>query len=185
MDGGDHWGLLETSTDSWLYDIWFSSPGYGWVAGSGGTLMYTDDGGSSWHNILFTNEDLFALSFTDDDNGWVVGNSGNILHTGNGGAAGTVPWGHQAAADAGPLYLYPNPFSVQVSIEIPTSAHGQVVLKVYDRVGREYFAQSMVKDQEGSFTFILPTENFTDGLYHFVLFTAKGKYTAKAMRMGK
>lgn len=59
---------------------------HGWVAGRGGGLMRTDDGGATWTAApTGTNTTLTDLHFIDPLNGWLVGYHGTILKTNNGG----------------------------------------------------------------------------------------------------
>ena len=69
-----------------LLAISFVNTMRGWVVGSGGTIMRTDNGGASWtaQNSGVTAE-LVDVFFLNPDKGWIVGESGTILHTTNGG----------------------------------------------------------------------------------------------------
>ena len=69
-----------------LLAISFVNTMRGWVVGSGGTIMRTDNGGASWtaqnSGVTVTLVDVF---FLNTDKGWIVGESGTVLHTTNGG----------------------------------------------------------------------------------------------------
>jgi photosystem II stability/assembly factor-like uncharacterized protein len=59
----------------------------GWVAGRGGGMMRTQDGGATWTPFATgTNTALTNLHFTDPLNGWLVGFHGTILKTTDGGS---------------------------------------------------------------------------------------------------
>ncbi|MBU8934723.1 MAG: hypothetical protein KOO62_12060 [candidate division Zixibacteria bacterium] len=58
----------------------------GWLAGLGGIILRTDDGGDSWHMLnSVTEADIWDVDFMDTDTGWAVGDNGKILRTGDGG----------------------------------------------------------------------------------------------------
>ena len=60
----------------------------GFVVGSGGEILRTDDGGATWvPQTSNTTEVLREVKFpVDDQTGYVVGDTGTILKTINGGA---------------------------------------------------------------------------------------------------
>jgi len=66
--------------------IVFISQTNGWITGSGGTILHTADGGTTWDfQETGVNETLNAVHFTDDGNGWACGEKGTILSTANNG----------------------------------------------------------------------------------------------------
>lgn len=66
----------------------FSSQNNGLIVGGGGTAIYTEDGGNSWNNAIFTqksNGKLNSVFFINSKIGWTVGAAGKIFTTNNGG----------------------------------------------------------------------------------------------------
>ena len=58
---------------AWLHAVYFLNQNTGWVAGSNGTLLFTNDGGRSWHKMRRPTEDaLRDVYFSDEQNGWLV-----------------------------------------------------------------------------------------------------------------
>lgn len=58
----------------------------GWVAGSHGAILHTEDGGVTWlTQSSGTTERLNAVQFITKDKGWAIGNRGVILNTIDGG----------------------------------------------------------------------------------------------------
>src|SRR3954469_20847345 len=56
-----------------LVAVYFTSDRTGWVAGDGGFLASTNDGGSTWAKYpLNTSEDINEIYFRNDDNGYLV-----------------------------------------------------------------------------------------------------------------
>ena len=58
---------------AWLHSVHFIDQDRGWVAGSGGTLLKTTDGGANWTRIsTFTKDTLRDVYFVDEKNGWLL-----------------------------------------------------------------------------------------------------------------
>jgi photosystem II stability/assembly factor-like uncharacterized protein len=56
-----------------LVAVFFTSPDKGWIAGDGGFLAQTADGGRTWSKYpLNTSEDINEIYFRNDDNGYLV-----------------------------------------------------------------------------------------------------------------
>ena len=86
-NGGSTWIPLSIDANGEsLVAISFVNTMRGWVVGSGGTIMRTDNGGAAWtaqnSGVTVTLVDVF---FLNTDKGWIVGESGTVLHTTNGG----------------------------------------------------------------------------------------------------
>ena len=87
-------------TSNTLLAVKFINTQKGWVAGTSGTLLYTQDGGINWRlQESGTQQDLRGIAFVNEQIGWVVGNGGTILSTKNGGQN----WESQESA-VGPLH---------------------------------------------------------------------------------
>lgn len=90
------WSRQESGTLAWLHSIFFVSENKGWIGGSGGTLLVTDDGGASWKPAAkFTGDAVRDIYFSDENNGWLLcersvyfpgaGPPSYLLHTTDGG----------------------------------------------------------------------------------------------------
>ena len=67
------WTRQQSGTMAWLHAVYFLNQNTGWVAGSNGTLLFTSDGGRSWHKMRRPTEDaLRDVYFSDEQNGWLV-----------------------------------------------------------------------------------------------------------------
>lgn len=91
------WVKHESNSLAWFYDVYFLTEQKGWIAGSGGTLLTTIDGGKTWKKETnFTSDTIRGVYFTDENNGWLLcerdiyslGSSAPsyLLKTSNGGA---------------------------------------------------------------------------------------------------
>eukprot|EP00240_Pyramimonas_obovata_P011681 CAMPEP_0118951740 /NCGR_PEP_ID=MMETSP1169-20130426/53636_1 /TAXON_ID=36882 /ORGANISM="Pyramimonas obovata, Strain CCMP722" /LENGTH=145 /DNA_ID=CAMNT_0006898853 /DNA_START=292 /DNA_END=726 /DNA_ORIENTATION=- len=76
-----------------LYDVSFHDDTHGWAAGGQGTIMRTQDGGTSWVALNIGNwsyATFHGISFASETIGWAVGNIGTILRTSNRGDTWTA-----------------------------------------------------------------------------------------------
>jgi photosystem II stability/assembly factor-like uncharacterized protein len=71
--GASVWTAQESGTLAWLYAIRFTSDQNGLIAGSSGTLLFTNDGGRNWRAAAKpTNDNIRDIHFTGDPIGWLL-----------------------------------------------------------------------------------------------------------------
>jgi len=92
-DGGETWQFqpfpdgLPNATR--LYSIFFIDSQTGWATGSGGAIIHTSDGGTSWNiQDSGTTNPLEDIFFIDELTGWAAGNN-RLLKTTDGGTTWT------------------------------------------------------------------------------------------------
>jgi photosystem II stability/assembly factor-like uncharacterized protein len=67
------WTRQPSGTMSWLRGVFFLDQNRGWVAGSGGTLLETSDGGQTWRRLnTLTKDNLRDVYFANQKIGWLV-----------------------------------------------------------------------------------------------------------------
>ena len=67
------WTRQPSGTMAWLRSVYFLDQNRGWVAGSGGTLLQTTDGGETWKRLLaLTRDNLHDVYFADENVGWLI-----------------------------------------------------------------------------------------------------------------
>ena len=72
-------------TEALLMGLYFHTPRFGWVVGSGGTILKTVDGGKNWKKVgSGTTESLMSVFFYDEQHGWAVGANGTIRRSQDG-----------------------------------------------------------------------------------------------------
>jgi len=137
-DAGATWTLADTaSTD--LYDVKFNSAGtIGYAVGASYCLK-TTNGGTTWTNVLDTTvthkSTLYSCAIDPAGNVW-VGSTNSTMYT-------NAPLTSvQDASPEQPLSFrleqnYPNPFNPGTAISYQLSSVSNVVLKVFDVLGRE------------------------------------------------
>ena len=77
------WTKQNSGTLAWLRSIYFSDQNKGWVVGSKGTYLTTDDGGKNWkQDKTITKDDIRDIYFSDEKYGWLLCER-NIYSLGN------------------------------------------------------------------------------------------------------
>lgn len=67
------WTRQPSGTMALLRSVYFLDQNRGWVAGSGGTLLQTTDGGETWKRLLaLTRDTLHDVYFADENVGWLI-----------------------------------------------------------------------------------------------------------------
>jgi len=67
------WVKQNANTFAWLHDVYFLNEKTGWIAGSGGTLLTTSDGGKTWKKQTgITKDTIRQVYFSDEFNGWLL-----------------------------------------------------------------------------------------------------------------
>ncbi len=103
---GAEWRYINSPTVEYLLDIDSVSAERGLAAGTGGTLLRTNDRGRTWKRIATAPPgDLLGLEFTSASEGWVLANeqvamSGSVRRTTDGGAT----WAAQTVVPGAFLY---------------------------------------------------------------------------------
>src|SRR5438034_4106042 len=76
---GSTWSRQSSGTMAWLHAVYFMNQQHGWVAGSGGTLLETKDGGDTWKKVFtLTSDTLDDVYFADERIGWLVAESDEL-----------------------------------------------------------------------------------------------------------
>jgi len=75
-----------------LISLTFVDSRQGWVVGTQGTILHTEDGGNSWTSQNSGTRNAFrSVAFPTALSGWAVGNAGTVVHTEDGGKTWMVP----------------------------------------------------------------------------------------------
>lgn len=178
-DGGTNWITQTSGTSAWLRSVHFEDNNKGWAVGGGGfgypappsIILNTTDGGENWNSQTSgTFATLSSVHFTDNNTGWAVGSGGTILHTTNGG----VSFIEEEEIDEIPTnYIlsqnYPNPFNPSTKIRYSVPQSSQVVIKVFDILGREI--ETLVNEEKlaGEYEIEFNASELGSGVYFYKL----------------
>lgn len=67
------WVKQESNTFAWLRSVYFLNENKGWVVGTNGTLLTTDDGGTTWKTLdSSTTNNLLDVVFLNEQEGWII-----------------------------------------------------------------------------------------------------------------
>ena len=73
MNSQGHWEAVDTPAEGFLKAVHFSDSLTGWIAGNGGVILHTEDGGSNWWlQQSGTQNDISDLFFLNSDTGWAT-----------------------------------------------------------------------------------------------------------------
>lgn len=97
-DGGGTWQAMVVPgvPAVTMSGVWFNPCSgaicRGWIVGTGGTIRYTTNYGTSWQTptATGTTQTLYGVQFVNDTTGFAVGAGGTVVATTNGGATWTV-----------------------------------------------------------------------------------------------
>lgn len=67
------WVKRNTNSFAWFKDIQFLNQSKGWISGTDGVLLSTDDGGTTWvQPKKFTNDAIVQVHFLTETTGWLL-----------------------------------------------------------------------------------------------------------------
>ncbi len=86
LDAGETWEVSQSLSER-ITDINFINDSIGWAVGGSGTILKTENAGTSWiTQSSNSSATLNSVSFSDPQNGWAVGFGGETLYTTDGGS---------------------------------------------------------------------------------------------------
>jgi photosystem II stability/assembly factor-like uncharacterized protein len=158
---GQKWDSLRYGSIPILHSVHFGNEAFGYLCGDSGYIMGSTDGGNSWAlQISPTKQNLRSVHFTNAFNGFICGDSGVILATQDGGYFLKV---RQTSPVA--MRIFPNPFSVQATINFDLPGNEYVKIRIYDILGNE---RAVVFDGNlgfGSHSLQLNSDGLASGIY--------------------
>jgi len=182
------WTQQNNTTGFSLYSVFFLNQNEGWIAGNGGTILHSTDGGTTWSaQTSGTTAMLRDVFFTSTTNGYAVGNNGTILHytqLTDVEEQPTQPTEFKLEQN------YPNPFNPATSIQYTIGSSQVVQLKVYDVLGNEVATLVDEEKPAGSYEVEFNSArhsreggNLTSGVYFYQLKAGNCLETKKMILM--
>lgn len=182
-NSGSTWEFRLNPTLSVINCIYFPSYNTGYGVCSFGDIIKTTDGGDTWlRQTPVTGYDLYTVFFPNDNTGFACGQNGTVLKTTNGGGPpiGIKPIGKEIPKSFSLSQNYPNPFnpSTRIRYQLPISSN--VVLKVYDLLGKEVAVLVNEKQAAGIYEVEWQASSYPSGVYFYRL-TAGDYHETKRM----
>lgn len=177
-NSGNNWDTVSLTPGICLH---FVNGLTGWTAGDNGDMYKTTNGGLNFYpqTIPVTGGFFTDIEFVNDSTGWSV-DVYAILHTTNGGTyvavepiSNIIPSGFNLSQN------YPNPFNPIATIEFELPIEDDIVILVYDILGRE--VNKVIDDRlkAGSYRFEFDGSALSSGIYFYTLYHSRGKITKK------
>lgn len=67
------WQKINTGNFAWFNSVYFLNQNKGWIVGSQGTFLETNDGGANWKaKTKFTQDTIKDVYFVDENHGWIL-----------------------------------------------------------------------------------------------------------------
>ena len=174
-DGGAHWdGIWTNDLPGSIYnliDVYFFDRLHGYAlsgTAQGSLIIKTDDGGYSWKiDYNSSTIDLWDFTFSDKNNGWACG-EGLILH---GKLDVPVSVYENKKKDFPSKFLlyqnFPNPFNPTTKINYSIPRRNNVVIKVYDLLGKELTTLVNEEKTPGDYEVTWSASNLPNGVYFY------------------
>ncbi len=144
------------------------------IAGGGGNIFYSKDGGKTWHKQpAGVTLDIYSIDFVDSLRGWATGIFGLMLSTDAGGITFIRP---RTSSLPGKLVLYqnyPNPFNISTTIQFEIPYSDYITIEVYDVLGRKVRTLYSGYVEAGQHVLRFDAENIASGVYFYVLKSSK------------
>lgn len=173
-NSGINWSSVYSKlTPPLLLTIKFLTPGFGLAAGENGIVLRTVNGGETWEEqFLPGTPDLVDIFFINPNTGWITGRknlNGYLYKTTNAGVTWTLLTRLPLATDYKLYQNFPNPFNQGTKIVYELRKYSQVLLKIYDVLGREVETLADDKQEAGQYEYFFAGRNFASGIYFYKL----------------
>lgn len=184
-NGGLNWQLITNLYGIAKLQFADNTNGYGLAANNtagNGILIKTVDGGNNWSVFSTPMDSLNGMHFLNSTLGYAVGVRGRILRygfpIGINNISSEIPDNYSLHQN------FPNPFNPRTVISFQAVGNSDVVLKVYDVMGRE--VQTLVNERLNPGTYEVNFEGtgLTSGVYFYKM-TAGGFSETKRMILMK
>ncbi|BDQ04002.1 YCF48-related protein [Ignavibacterium sp.] len=170
-DGGHTW--VNTYTDSisdWFMDIEFMDEQVGIAVSTGGNILTSNDGGTSWIANKYVTNNLSAMCSSQDSLVWICGPGGKILFSTINQITSVEKDSINYNLSSYKLFQnYPNPFNPRTTITYEINTAGFVKLIIYDLLGREIKTLINEEKMPGKHSIDFISDNLSSGVYFYQL----------------
>lgn len=164
------WNYSSLKLFGQAYSIDFRTPGEGWMSlGYSMNWAVTRDSGNTWESLPVTdNAEIYSVDFTDSIHGWAVGSNGTVLKY----VPVSVNIDQENSIISESIKLkqnFPNPFNPTTEIRFSLNESSNVILKIYDALGKEITTLINKYLYAGSYSEIFEGSQLPGGIYFCIL----------------
>lgn len=195
INGGNEWTRKQFLNKGSLFDVGFLNSQIGWTIGNSGKIWQTIDGGNSW-NIQNTNTDATLGKITilrKEKAAYVFGGAeynysiytkpfvllyadlSNISDVNENENENSIPVKYNLSQN------HPNPFNPSTTISYQLPVYSQVILKVYDLLGREVAILVNENKPAGHYKVEFNAGKLTSGIYFYRIEAGSFSQTKKLL----
>jgi photosystem II stability/assembly factor-like uncharacterized protein len=146
------------SLTGWTYDNTLEETSY---------VLISTDGGVTWEKDHAASKTgyFYDMDFDDSGTGWLVGSSGKILKRSPKDLLTDIPTPETGTPKKAFLHAFPNPFSSELAIVLPTAAQSQTRISIYDIQGRKVPDQFFSTQLTADGTVTIDAGKLNEGIY--------------------
>jgi len=181
INGGENWSY--ELRDKYFYSVHFKDNETGLIAASEGTILFTQDGGTTWEEQSSgTDNILYSVFYSDEGQGYAAGGFGTIVKS---DLLTSFVEDNQPLIQNSEFKIqnYPNPTRGVSSFKFQVSGSCHVTLKIYDMQGREIATIVDEKLPTGEHQITWNAEGMTAGIYYIKLMEGDQTTTGKMILM--
>ena len=171
-NAGNQFFDIQTGNTKPLRNLFFVDKKRGHFIGDSGVILFTSNAGETFSvQQSNTMQKLNSVYFINKDTGFAVGDSGVVLRTYTGGILTGVESNNAVTnpTEFALLQNFPNPFNPTTTIRFDVRTSGNVLLKVFDVLGREVALLMDENLRAGSYERVFDGSDFPSGVYVYSL----------------
>ena len=187
-DKGRTW--ISKYKGDYINSVSFADNNNGYAIGNSGLMLYTSDGGNNWTKLnQMTSNDLNYITFSKTGIGWISASNTVLTTEANNINSDTLLTNYPAkdsiivdSSITTNYYLYqcyPNPFNSFTTIKYSLQKEEQVIIKVYDLLGREVVTLVNGYKKAGKYSKIFDASKLSSGLYFYRMIAGNFSETKK------
>lgn len=151
-----------------IRDIQFLTEQRGYVCGDSGAIFFTSNSGANWsEQITNTRKRINSIYFINNDTGYALADSGILLRTFNGGIVSINSNTTILPSDFSLYQNYPNPFNPATKIQFAIPSTSNVVLSIYDIMGRKIKQFDYQSLPGGIHNIDVDMSEYSSGIYYY------------------
>jgi len=184
-NSGANWISQRLGTYIGYESVFFVNPNTGYAVGNWWDiatykLIKTTNAGANWITLSQGNGNpYFDIWFANEFTGWITGYDGLILKTTNAGSTFISQNQNNIPYEVELFQNYPNPFNPSTKIRYQLINNRNVLLKIYDALGKEVKTLVNGKQKAGNYEVTFDGSELPGGVYYYTINAGDFKETRK------